>query len=106
VQFSDTAYLSTIFQALSDAFIDVKTMPEGNPDFFGALQTQNTYVTATLIANAVDEVSRYVNLDRLVPSYRNLITLSGLEWKFKMMFSGLIPGDLKIFFSYSRYVCI
>jgi transcription initiation factor TFIID subunit 2 len=61
-------------------------------------------IVATLIANAVDEVSRYVNLDRLVPSYRNLITLSGLEWKFKMMFAGLIPADLKTFFAYSRCV--
>lgn len=79
-------------------FVDVPA-PEAS-ELFGPSESEEG--KNPLLLAAVDEVSRYMSMDRLVPSYRNSITIAGLEWKFKMMLAGLIPADLRLFFAYSR----
>lgn len=55
-----------------------------------------------MLGSAVDEVQRYMSMDRLVPSYRNAVSVAGLEWNLRMMLAGHIPVDLQLFFAYTR----
>ena len=55
-----------------------------------------------MLGSAVDEVQRYMSMDRLVPSYRNAVSVAGLEWNLRMMLAGLIPADPQLFFAYTR----
>ncbi len=55
-----------------------------------------------LLTHAIAEVERLQELDRLVPSYHNVITLASLDFQVAMMLANLKPRDLQLFFVYTR----
>ncbi|GAA5898524.1 transcription initiation factor TFIID subunit TAF2 [Sporobolomyces salmoneus] len=96
-KYSDAHYVSSVMNALSHAF--VKTLPRDvNPyaaEFDEIEPNEN-------LAPAVQEVERYMAVDRLVPGYHNVVTIAAIEFKLKLTLASLIPEDRMLFFSYTR----
>lgn len=95
---SDAFYITSIIAALGSPFMSqtLKDQSELMGPYYEPLPEQ------ALINSAVDEVTRYINLDRLVPSYHNIITIAGIEWKVKMMMASLVPLDMRFLLAYTR----
>lgn len=51
---------------------------------------------------AVEEVERYRTMDRLVPSYQNVISVATLEFNVKLMIAGILPYNAPLFIPYTR----
>lgn len=64
-----------MFKALSHIFVDVPATETS--ELFGPAESEEG--KNPLLLAALDEVSRYMSMDRLVPSFRNSITVAGLE---------------------------
>ncbi len=47
-----------------------------------------------------------MNMDRLVPSYRNAITVAVLEFRLKLTLGGLVGLDYNGFLAYTRFVIV
>lgn len=95
---SDAFYITSVIAALGSPFMQqsVKDQSELLGPYYEPLPEQ------ALVHSAVDEVTRYINLDRLVPSYHNTITIAGIEWRVKMMMASLIPLDMRFLLAYTR----
>lgn len=92
--FVDDFYLAGAINALASALIPVDSSLAGTQD---ADNEENF-----LLAHAIAEVERLQELDRLVPSYHNVITLASLDFQVAMMLANLKPKDLQLFFVYTR----
>ncbi|GAA5825196.1 hypothetical protein JCM3770_002346, partial [Rhodotorula araucariae] len=93
-KYSDAHYITAIMHALSHALVNVLPRPEAE---------QLTEVDANEnLAPAVQEVDRYLSADRLVPSYHNIVTVAGIEFKLKLTLASLIPEDRMSLFNYTR----
>lgn len=57
-----------------------------------------------ILVQSVEELDRYMEMDRLVPSYQNVVTIAGLECRIKLTLAGLVPLDIRRFLSYTRCV--
>lgn len=124
LQYSDAFYATTIIAALGNPFVAISYREQSE---FSAPYMAETQSDKTILHAAVDEVTRYTNLDRLVPSYRNVVTVAAIEvcrasleafwygecrltrisprqWRVKMMLASLIPVDIKLLLSYTRWV--
>ena len=78
--YSDTFYITAIISAFSHAL--VSTAPTEISQFSKETQTAGLPGHEELplaIRDACEEVNRYMSTDRLVPSYHNAITVSGIE---------------------------
>lgn len=97
-QYSDAFYITTVIAALGNPFV---SLSQQQSDFAtpGSLDSQSEQ---SILTAALDEVMRYANLDRLVPSYHNIITVATIEWRVKMMMASLIPLDLRTLLAYTR----
>jgi transcription initiation factor TFIID subunit 2 len=78
LQYSDAFYICTNITALAAATL-CTTAPER-----GELTQSETIVEQTsedveLMNKAIAEVERYRNMDRLIPSYHNVVTIAALE---------------------------
>jgi transcription initiation factor TFIID subunit 2 len=118
-EFSDVYWVSTLIEILSDSFLpefDSKRLEEVSKK----KNLQNTQVehfefpsdagvstsvvkNTDLLREAFEELERFRNRDRLVPSYHNLITQAVLQAYLKWMAFGLMPVDLSLFLSFTRY---
>jgi hypothetical protein len=87
-QMSDSSYLATIMAALAHSLITDKTM---EINLFAA-QNVDLNVHLEDFQSALAEVDRYLSMDRLVPSYRNAITIACLEVR---SLSRILNGYLK-----------
>ncbi|TKY85733.1 hypothetical protein EX895_005273 [Sporisorium graminicola] len=94
--FVDDFYLAGAINALASAFIPVESAVSSNQD--GDAVGEESF----LLAHAIAEVERLQELDRLVPSYHNIITLASLDFQVAMMLANLKPRDLQLFFVYTR----
>ncbi|TPX68903.1 hypothetical protein SpCBS45565_g02812 [Spizellomyces sp. 'palustris'] len=65
--------------------------------------TNATAANIPLFREALREVHRYRNLDRLMPSYHNAVTAACLETLLKWMLATLIPVDMPLFLQHARY---
>ena len=77
--YSDSFYITTIIAALGNTFVSANTRDQSE---FAAVPNGSNFSAPKeqqLLHAAVDEVTRYTNLDRLVPSYHNVITVAGIE---------------------------
>ncbi|GAA5913888.1 hypothetical protein JCM5296_004171 [Sporobolomyces johnsonii] len=99
-KYSDAYYVSSIMNALSHAF--VKVLPRDNSQLAGGDYAMDEIDANENLAPAVQEVERYMSADRLVPSYHNMITVAGIEFKLKLTLASLIPEDRMSFFAYTR----
>ncbi|POY76846.1 hypothetical protein BMF94_0098 [Rhodotorula taiwanensis] len=96
-KYSDAFYIATIMNSLSHALVNV--LPR---DAFGDLAQINEVDENENLAPAVQEVDRYLSADRLVPSYHNVVTIAGIEFKLKLTLASLIPEDRMSLFNYTR----
>ncbi|KAK4058342.1 hypothetical protein OIO90_000500 [Microbotryomycetes sp. JL221] len=100
-KFSDTFYIVSIMNALSHALVAVQTKESSM--LGGGDQSYMEEVEGNqFLEPAIQEIERYMNADRLVPSYHNAITVAGIEWKLKLTLACLIPEDRMSFFVYTR----
>ncbi|GAA5975739.1 hypothetical protein JCM10908_005265 [Rhodotorula pacifica] len=96
-KYSDAHYIATVMNALAHALVNV--LPR---DAFGELAQINEVDENENLAPAVQEVDRYLSADRLVPSYHNVVTIAGIEFKLKLTLASLIPEDRMSLFNYTR----
>ncbi|KAM0754710.1 hypothetical protein T439DRAFT_120001 [Meredithblackwellia eburnea MCA 4105] len=97
-KYSDAFYISTVMSGLGHAFVAVATRDTGQfSDTDLSERRENTYLEP-----ALEEVDRYMSSDRLVPSYHNVITTAGIEFKTKLTMANLIDEDRLYFFHYTR----
>lgn len=94
--FVDDFYLAGAINALASAFIPIESAVAATQD--ADMASEESF----LLAHAVAEVERLQELDRLVPSYHNVITLASLDFQVAMMLANLKPKDLQLFFTYTR----
>ncbi|SNX84333.1 related to TAF2 - component of TFIID complex [Melanopsichium pennsylvanicum] len=94
--FVDDFYLAGAINALASAFIPVDS------SVGGARTDEAADEEHFLLVHAVAEVERLQELDRLVPSYHNVIALASLDFQVAMMLANLKPKDLQLFFAYTR----
>ena len=55
-----------------------------------------------LLQQAVEQVGRYMTMDRLVPSYHNVVTIAGLDLKLQLTMLGVIANDVRFYLGYTR----
>jgi transcription initiation factor TFIID subunit 2 len=53
---------------------------------------------------AATAVEKAITMDRLIPSFGNVITKAGLEAHLKSIMIGQVTNDPRLFLSYTRYV--
>lgn len=75
-KFSDGYYITTIIAALGNPFVSASNRDQSE---FASLNYLDAAPEQAVLNVAVDEVSRYANLDRLVPSYHNVVTVAAIE---------------------------
>lgn len=56
-----------------------------------------------LLRQALTEIDRYRSMDRLIPSYHNVVTIATLEFYLTLSMASLIPHEPRIFFPLTRY---
>ncbi|KAK4051913.1 hypothetical protein OIV83_002618 [Microbotryomycetes sp. JL201] len=98
---ANTYYIVSIMNALSHALVAVaaketSTLGGGDQSYMEEVEGNQ------FLEPAIQEIERYMNADRLVPSYHNAITVAGIEWKLKLTLACLIPEDRMSFFVYTR----
>ncbi|KAK8849657.1 hypothetical protein IAR55_004992 [Kwoniella newhampshirensis] len=92
---SDSYYLAALITAIGNAF----TMGAGNQN---SLDETEKEAEQTLLKNAMGNVDRAMTMDRLVPSYHNLVTKAGLQSHIKSVLAGQRTNDLRLLLSYTR----
>lgn len=99
-KFVDDFYIAGIISSLAGAFVPldspitgVLVPPQEDPD---AIDDDELLFQSSI------EVERYQELDRLVPSYHNLITLASLDFHATLILSNLKTVDLALFLGYTR----
>ena len=99
-KFADTFYLTTIIDAL--AHIHVAVAGREYNQFALDDELDSEAVNTPFLAEAVDQIERYMGADKLVPSFHNAITVAGLNFKIKLTLAGLLPTNFASFFTYTR----
>ena len=99
-RFVDDYYVAGIINQLASALIPADT---------GALSARTPGIDDEFTAEelalrraACAEVERLQELDRLVPSFHNVITLASIDFALALMFANLRPLDLPLFLGYTR----
>ena len=85
--FSDSFYIATLIQSLTESLIPSTVDPRCKPD-------------TILLKDAIAEIERYRFLDLVEPSYHNQVTISILQASVKLQHSGLLLVDLNLFWQY------
>ncbi|MBW0488935.1 hypothetical protein O181_028650 [Austropuccinia psidii MF-1] len=109
-RYSDVHYIATLIAAMSDSFIHMadvgqqKEFSEFSLDdtISREIDTGSRDSCRKRLLVMVNELERFLVVDRLVPSYRNIITMAVVEAKLKLMFAGLLPVDLMFFLVFTR----
>lgn len=100
-RYSDAHYIVTLIRSLGHTLAAVAT-----PDVrqFGGQTAIIDAEVAEFLPIALGEVERFMSTDRLVPSYLNMVTVAGIEFKIKLMLASIIPNtpSFSDFFSYTR----
>ncbi|KNC99010.1 uncharacterized protein SPPG_05960 [Spizellomyces punctatus DAOM BR117] len=97
--FSDNYFVANLIVAVGNSFL-----PTARQDLSAAMgSTSATAANIPLFREALREVHRYRNLDRLMPSYHNAVTAACLETLLKWMLATLIPVDMPLFLQHARY---
>ncbi|OCF35231.1 transcription initiation factor TFIID subunit 2 [Kwoniella heveanensis BCC8398] len=94
-EWSDSYYLAAVITAIGNAF----TMGAGNQ---AMLNDEERESEASLSRDAMDALDRSMTMDRLVPSYHNLITKAGLQTYIKAVMAGQRTNDPRVLLSYTR----
>lgn len=106
-QYCDGAYIATVMSCL--AFSLVMAVAPGQLDGYQPNSESAQLERRTnsdLLQQGIDQVTRYMTMDRLVPSYHNVVTIAGLDLKLQLTMLGLIPNDVRFFLGYTRCVLL
>ncbi|WVQ79213.1 hypothetical protein IAT38_001309 [Cryptococcus sp. DSM 104549] len=94
-EYSDSYYIAAIITAISNAFT-VGSFAQSQLPEDEALEEQ------ALVKEAMDGVNRTMTVDRLVPSYHNVVTKAGLLSQIKSILAGQRTNDARELLSYTR----
>ncbi|KAI0660528.1 hypothetical protein C8Q70DRAFT_976084 [Cubamyces menziesii] len=99
--YADALYICTIISALGCA--TVSTVPPERGEFIssesGPVQDPQD---AELLKKALSEVDRYRSMDRLIPTFHNVVTVAVIEFHMLLSLASLIPHDPRPFFPLTR----
>jgi transcription initiation factor TFIID subunit 2 len=95
LQYSDGSYLATVIACLGYSLV-LTTSAELQCQTVDTSQEERKFNDEILVQS--------VEMDRLVPSYQNVVTIAGLECRIKLTLAYLIPLDIRRFLSYTRCV--
>ncbi|WRT69673.1 uncharacterized protein IL334_006663 [Kwoniella shivajii] len=93
-EFSDSHYLASVVTAIGNAF----TYGSGNQ----SLNETERESEMALLKESMDALDRAMTMDRLVPSYHNLVTKAGLQTYIKSILAGQRTNDARLLLSYTR----
>ncbi|BEJ12391.1 hypothetical protein CspHIS471_0208510 [Cutaneotrichosporon sp. HIS471] len=94
-EYSDSHYVATVISAIGSAF-SAGTNAATN------LTDHDKEIDAQLLRDAMDANERAITVDRLVPSYHNVVTLAGLQAQMKSILVGQRTNDPRMFLHYTR----
>lgn len=103
--FSDSYYLAHIIGALGCSL--VSTTPPERGELQGdhipkIVDDPRAQINKDILDGAIAEVDRYRDMDRVIPSWRNAITVATIEFKVMLMMANCIPNDPIFFLMYTR----
>ncbi|KAG8886099.1 hypothetical protein FRB98_001473 [Tulasnella sp. 332] len=104
-KFSDGLYISTIVAALGSSLLSMLGPVRANEQSQLVQRAQapaEHTLAAALLSEAASEVDRYREMDRLVPSMHNVVSIAALEWSLMLMMGNMISNDGNIFLKYTR----
>ncbi|CEH12526.1 TATA binding protein associated factor [Ceraceosorus bombacis] len=99
-RYADEFYIAGIIEALSAAFVPATSRLYGG--FVPANEDPDARYDEELLLEARYEVERFRELDKLVPSFHNTITLAAIDFNLVLTLANLQPVDLPLFLAYTR----
>lgn len=97
LKYSDSFYLAAVITAISNAF----TVGSAAQGMLSETEIESEQL---LQKEATDVLDRAMTVDRLVPSYHNVVTKAGLEAQMKSILAGQRTNDSRELLSYTRSV--
>lgn len=94
-EYSDSHYVATVISAIGSAFAAGVNVAVN-------LTEHDKELDAQLFREAADGNERAITVDRLVPSYHNVVTQAGLQAQMKSILVGQRTNDPRMFLSYTR----
>jgi len=94
--FSDNYYRASLVKALGETVTPVVSMLQGD----GVISSENLSEDTRKV---VEEVTRYLNLEKLLPSYRYTVTSACLHAIRKLQKTGHLPPNPHLFRDYAAY---
>ncbi|KAI0323074.1 hypothetical protein OF83DRAFT_1234654 [Amylostereum chailletii] len=99
--YTDAFYICTTISSLACASMSTAPPERGELLATHAPNEQSTE-EAMLVQQALTEVDRYRNMDRLIPSPHNVVTVAALEFRLILSVANLITNDPRVFFPLTR----
>lgn len=93
--YSDSHYVATVISAIGSAFAAGTNVAVN-------LSEHDREEDERLFREASDVNERAITVDRLVPSYHNVVTQAGLQAQMKSILVGKRTNDPRMFLSYTR----
>lgn len=94
-EYSDSHYVATVISAIGSAF-------SAGTNIAMNVTEQDKEIDAQLFREAMDTNERAITVDRLVPSYHNVVTQAGLQAQMKSILVGQRTNDPLMFLHYTR----
>ncbi|KAG9008792.1 hypothetical protein FRB90_008736 [Tulasnella sp. 427] len=99
--YSDGLYISTLIAAVGTTLLPTIQVEQSQLMATTQAPLEKTQ-EAELLRNALIEIERYREMDRLVPSMHNVVSIAALEWYLMLMMGNMIGNDVSIFLKYTR----
>ncbi|KAG8219438.1 hypothetical protein J3R82DRAFT_365 [Butyriboletus roseoflavus] len=99
--YSDAFYICTLISTAACATVSIAP-PERGELLKEEVRSEHSAEDVNLLKQAVDEISRYRSMDRLIPSPHNVVTVAALEFYLLLTAANLLPNDLRVFFPLTR----
>ncbi|TBU50053.1 hypothetical protein BD309DRAFT_996445 [Dichomitus squalens] len=99
--YADAFYICNIISALGCATVSSHPPERGEFISNDAAPAQDPQ-DAALLQAALSEVDRYRSMDRLIPTYHNVVTVAVIEFQMLLSLAGLVPHDPRPFFPLTR----
>lgn len=95
-EYSDSHYVATVISAIGSAF-------SAGVNVGGVMVSEeDEALDGQLFREASEANERAITVDRLVPSYHNVVTLAGLQAQLKSILVGQRTNDPRLFLGYTR----
>ncbi|KAI0652328.1 hypothetical protein C8Q79DRAFT_937038 [Trametes meyenii] len=99
--YADALYICTIISALGSATVS-KQPPERGEFISSETGPVQDPQDTELLKKAISEVNRYRSMDRLIPTFHNVVTIAVIEFHMLLSLASLIPHDPRPFFPLTR----